>query len=159
MIGAINSNVMTVAASSQYGQVNRTGKADEAAPAEERKRGTHGVPSVDTVEISQEGRAYVEASEASGASQGMTDVTPQVTSDSVVSAASGTATDTAVSAKQSVKTDTADTYAVSEEAEEDDLSEYTDSELELMMYKGDITRQEYKDEMVSRNGVAAAVEE
>ena len=33
-----------------------------------------------------------------------------------------------------------------EQYEEEDLSEYTDSELKQMYYKGEITRQEYEDE-------------
>lgn len=163
MIGAINSNLVTTA--SQYGKTT-TGAVSETKKPEEKtktKTADQSIVSIDgdTLSISTEGAAYVERVAASENKQGKAEVTPQTITDSAVSAMSGTATDTALQAQASVETN-AETGALSEESEDtdsDNLSEYSDSELKLMMYSGDITRTEYEDEMTSRNGSAALEEE
>lgn len=164
MIGAINSNFVTTA--SQYGKTQQAGAVSGAKKPEEKEKTTAADNSIvsidgDTLTISAEGAAYAESAASSGNVQEQNDVTPQTICDSAVTAVSGTATDTALQAQTSVETeaDTAETSEESDETDSDDLSEYTDSELELMMYSGDITRTEYEDEMISRNGPTALEED
>lgn len=170
MIGAIGSNSSLLdTISSQYspeaaGQTSGAARTEKDAP---QKTGTDEIRAVygnhDTVTISAEGAAYARQAAAAKVDQEGTATTAKV-SDSTVTSAAKVSTDTAVKGAAGTKaeeTTAAGTEAVSSTEEEDDteLWEYSDSELKQMMYRGDITRSEYDEEMLSRNGFTAESEE
>lgn len=171
MIGAIGSNSSVLdTISSQYGP-ETTGQASGAARSEKetpQKGGTEEIRAVygnqDIVTISAEGAAYARQAAAAKASQDGGSSTTAKVADSAVTSAAKIATDMAVKGTTATKvaeTETAESEAASsaEGSEETaSLSDYTDAELKQMMYKGDITRSEYDEEMLSRNGFTAETE-
>ena len=96
--------------------------------------------SLDQVNMGQDGIAVTEVSRQQGAEQSATQkgsAAPRT--DTVEISAEGRA------ANAQAQERTSDTSAV-EQYEAKDLSEYTNTELRQMYYKGEITRQEYEDE-------------
>lgn len=96
--------------------------------------------SLDQVNMGQDGIAVTEVSRPQGAEQSATQkgsAAPRM--DIVEISAEGRAANVQ-SQEQTSNTPTAEQY------EAEDLSEYTDTELRQMYYKGEITRQEYEDE-------------
>ena len=96
--------------------------------------------SLDQVNMGQDGIAVTEVSRQQGAEQSATQkgsAAPRT--DTVEISAEGRA------ANAQAQERTSDTSAV-EQYEAEDLSEYTNTELRQMYYKGEITRQEYEDE-------------
>lgn len=102
--------------------VNQVGRLQAAGQTVPQTQQT--APRTDIVEISEEGKA---ASAQLAAQAQQTQQTHQ--------------TDTASAAVNSAETNEA-----AEESYTEDLSEYTDTELKLMYYAGEITLQEYEDE-------------
>ena len=96
--------------------------------------------SLDEVNMGREGIAITEVSRQQGAEQSATQTATPHT-DTVEISEKGRA---ASAQMQSQQTGTEAAEVVQYEAE--DLSEYTDTELKLMYYRGEITRQEYEDE-------------
>lgn len=165
ILSVSNNEALMTAAGSQYAQGTAAAQpakeATQKAPAQEIKAvyGDH-----DIVEISEEGATYARQAAAAKVSQNGTDATTAKVNASAVSSTAKVATDTAVKGTTAMKVEETDeaasTAAASEETDEsDDLSDYTDAELKQMMYKGDITRSEYDEEMLSRNGVTVEAEE
>ena len=151
MIGAIQSNVLTAIGNTQYSQTQKTGRATDAKGPE--KKAEQQLPVDGTVTTSIDGDTVTISSAGAAASTaGMQDVTPAVASDNAVTAAAGTSVDVGTRALDSVKIK-ANAGASEKESLIDDLSDYTDTELEQMLYKGEITQNEYDDEMKDRNGV------
>ena len=96
--------------------------------------------SLDQVNMGQDGIAVTEVSRQQGAEQSATQkgsAAPRT--DTVEISAEGRA------ANAQAQERTSDTSAV-EQYEAKDLSEYTNTELRQMYYKGEITRQEYEEE-------------
>lgn len=156
MIGAIQSNVLTSIGNTQYGQTQKAGKATDTKGPE--KKAEQQLPVDGTVTTSIDGDTVTISSAGAAASRAeMKDVTPDVVSDNAVTAAAGTSADVGTKALNSIKTE-ADAGASEEESLIDDLSDYTDTELEQMLYKGEITQSEYDDEMKDRNGSLPEVE-
>lgn len=168
MTGAIGSNsALLSTVSSQY-QAETAGRATETAPAEKEEtretteiRAAHG--NRDTVTISAEGAAYARQAAAAKANQEGAAATTAKVNDTAVTSTAKAATDTAVRGATGTKAEeTTAAETVSSAGEDEDeaagLSGYTDSELKQMMYKGDITRSEYDEEMLSRNGFTAETE-
>ena len=96
--------------------------------------------SLDQVNMGQDGIAVTEVSRQQGAEQSATQkgsAAPRT--DTVEISAEGRA------ANAQAQERTSDTSAV-EQYEAEDLSEYTNTELRQMYYKGEITRQEYEEE-------------
>ena len=96
--------------------------------------------SLDQVNMGQDGIAVTEVSRQQGAEQSTTQkgsAAPRT--DTVEISAEGRA------ANAQAQERTSDTSAV-EQYEAKDLSEYTNTELRQMYYKGEITRQEYEEE-------------
>ena len=96
--------------------------------------------SLDQVNMGQDGIAVTEVSRQQGAEQSTTQkgsAAPRT--DTVEISAEGRA------ANAQTQERTSDTSAV-EQYEAEDLSEYTNTELRQMYYKGEITRQEYEEE-------------
>lgn len=94
--------------------------------------------SLDQVNMGQDGIAVTEVSRQQGAEQSASQKRPAVPRmDTVEISAEGRA------AGARLQEQTAD---AAEQYEAEDLSEYTDTELKQMYYKGEITRQEYEDE-------------
>ena len=96
--------------------------------------------SLDEVNMGREGIAITEVSRQQGAEQSDTQTATPHT-DTVEISEKGRA---ASAQMQSQQTGTEAAEVVQYEAE--DLSEYTDTELKLMYYRDEITRQEYEDE-------------
>ena len=96
--------------------------------------------SLDEVNMGREGIAITEVSRQQGAEQSATQTATPHT-DTVEISEKGRA---ASAQMQSQQTGTEAAEVVQYEAE--DLSEYTDTELKLMYYRDEITRQEYEDE-------------
>lgn len=170
MIGSIGSNsTLLDTVSSQYSP-EAAGRTSGAAPIEKdapQKSGTEEIRAAhgnrDTVTISAEGAAYARQAAAAKVNQDGDTTTAKISDEAVTSAAK-TATDTAVKSATAAKAEdtraaTAEAASATEEEDDSDLSEYTDAELKQMMYKGDITRSEYDEEMVSRNGYPIETEE
>ena len=100
--------------------------------------------SLDQVNMGQDGIAVAEVSRQQGVEQSATQkqlAAPRM--DTVEISEEGRAASVQMRSQQS-ETETA--AAEVEQYEAEDLSEYTDSELKQMYYKGEITRQEYEDE-------------
>ena len=98
--------------------------------------------SLDQVNMGEDGIAVTEVSRQQGAEQAATQKQPAaLRMDRVEISAEGQAASAKLQEKQ---TDTSAAEGYQYEAE--DLSEYTDTELKQMYYKGDITRQEYEEE-------------
>lgn len=94
--------------------------------------------SLDQVNMGQDGIAVTEVSRQQGAEQSASQKRSAVPRmDTVEISAEGRA------AGARLQEQTAD---AAEQYEAEDLSEYTDTELKQMYYKGEITRQEYEDE-------------
>lgn len=96
--------------------------------------------SLDQVNMGQDGIAVTEVSRQQGAEQSATQkgsAAPRT--DTVEISAEGR------TANAQTQERTSDTSAV-EQYEAEDLSEYTNTELRQMYYKGEITRQEYEEE-------------
>lgn len=94
--------------------------------------------SLDQVNMGEDGIAVTEVSRQQGAEQSAAQKRPAAPSrDTVEISAEGRAAST-----QGQQTEAANIG----QYEIEDLSEYTDSELKQMYYKGEITRQEYEDE-------------
>ena len=96
--------------------------------------------SLDQVNMGQDGIAVTEVSRQQGAEPSATQKESAVPrTDTVEISAEGRA------ANAQTQERTSDTSAV-EQYEAEDLSEYTNTELRQMYYKGEITRQEYEEE-------------
>lgn len=94
--------------------------------------------SLDQVNMGEDGAAVTEVSRQQGAEQPAGQKRPAAPSrDTVEISAEGSAANAQ---------DQQAAGAEMEQYEAEDLSEYTDSELKQMYYKGEITRQEYEDE-------------
>ena len=94
--------------------------------------------SLDQVNMGEDGAAVTEVSRQQGAEQSVTQKHPPAPRmDTVEISEEGRAT--SAQGQQTAETKI-------EQYEAEDLSEYTDSELKQMYYKGEITRQEYEDE-------------
>lgn len=171
MIGAIgsNSNLLdtissqySLGAAEQNSSVTRAEKdVPQESAAEEIK--TANGRKYDTVTISPEGAAYARQAAAAKGNQDGVATTAKI-SDSTITSAAKIATDTAVKSTTATKAEETGmeekvVSSIEENEETDSLSDYTDSELKQMMYKGDITRSEYDEEMLSRNGFTAEVQE
>lgn len=100
--------------------------------------------SLDQVNMGQDGIAVTEAGRQQGAEQSAAQKQPAVPRmDTVEISKEGRA---ASGQMQNQQTESETAAAEVEQYEIEDLSEYTDSELKQMYYKGEITRQEYEDE-------------
>ena len=100
--------------------------------------------SLDQVNMGQGGIAVTEVSRQQGAGQSATQKQPAVPPmDTVEISAEGRAASAQLQGQQA-ETDTVSAEVEQHEAE--DLSEYSDTELKQMYYKGEITRQEYENE-------------
>ena len=100
--------------------------------------------SLDQVNMGQDGIAVTEVSRQQGTEQSAAQKRPLAPRmDTVEISEEGRAASVQMRSQQS-ETETA--AAEVEQYEAEDLSEYTDSELKQMYYKGEITRQEYEDE-------------
>lgn len=100
--------------------------------------------SLDYVNMGQDGIAVTEVSRQQGAGQSSAQKqSPAPRMDTVEISDEGRAASAQLQGQQA-ETGTESTKVEQYEAE--DLSEYTDSELKQMYYKGEITRQEYEDE-------------
>ena len=100
--------------------------------------------SLDQVNMGQDGIAVAEVSRQQGTEQSAAQKRPLAPRmDTVEISEEGRAASVQMRSQQS-ETETA--AAEVEQYEAEDLSEYTDSELKQMYYKGEITRQEYEDE-------------
>lgn len=98
--------------------------------------------SLDQVNMGEDGIAVNEVSRQQGTAAPTSQKQPaSPRMDTVEISAEGKAA-SARHRKEQPETDTAEAY----EYEAEDLSEYTDTELKQMYYKGEITRQEYEDE-------------
>ena len=93
--------------------------------------------SLDQVNMGQEGIAIAEVSRQQGTEQSHRNSPLSPNMDTVEISAEGRAASTKLQ-KQSA--------AAAEQYELEDLSQYTDTELKQMYYKGEITRQEYEGE-------------
>lgn len=146
MVWSINSNFSVSLGKTE--ETEKSEKTSEVKNSNEKSKSSEETVSsyskFDTVSISAEGAEYVKNAAASGENQAMNDTTQQA----AVSSASTDAT---------VNTQTSTVSESSEEDSTDDLSEYSDSELKLMMYTGEITRSEYESEMAGRG--TAVIEE
>ena len=100
--------------------------------------------SLDQVNMGQDRVAITEVSRQQGAEQSATQKQPAAPRmDTVEISEEGRA----ISAQlQGQQTETETAVAEVEQYEAENLSEYTDTELKQMYYKGEITRQEYMDE-------------
>jgi len=99
--------------------------------------------SLDQVNMGEEGIAVNQVSRQQGVEQSAAQRHPAAPrTDRVEISAEGQAASARLQEQQS-GTDAAEAYKY----EIEDLSEYTDSELKQMYYKGEITRQEYEDEV------------
>lgn len=100
--------------------------------------------SLDQVNMGEDGGAIAEVSRQQGAEQSAAQKQPAAPrKDTVEISEEGRV---ASAQMQSQQTETETAAAEVEQYEAEDLSEYTDSELKQMYYKGEITRQEYEDE-------------
>ncbi len=98
--------------------------------------------SLDQVNMGKDGIAVTEVSRQQGAEQSATQKQPAAPRmDRVEISQEGQAASAKLQEQQ-----TGTEAAAGYEYETEDLSEYTDTELKQMYYKGDITRQEYEDE-------------
>lgn len=120
-------------------QAEKTSKAENSTESDKAADSSASYSKYDTVSISAEGAEYVRNAAASNEEQSLSDTTQQAATSS----------------------SSADALTVSEDADgdtTDDLSEYSDTELKLMMYTGEISRSEYETEMTERGTDAAAEE-
>lgn len=100
--------------------------------------------SLDQVNMGQDGAAITEVSRQQGVEQSVTQKQPAAPRmDTVEISEEGRAASVQMRSQQP---ETETEAAEVEQYETEDLSEYTDSELKQMYYKGEITRQEYEDE-------------
>ena len=98
--------------------------------------------SLDQVNMGQDGVAITEVSRQQGAEQSATQKQPAAPRMDTVEISEEGRTASAKLQEQQPETAAAEV----EQYEAEDLSEYTDTELKQMYYKGDITRQEYENE-------------
>ena len=100
--------------------------------------------SLDQVNMGQDGIAVAEVSRQQGTEQSAAQKRPPAPRmDTVEISEEGRAASVQTQSQQAgIET----TAAEVEQYEAEDLSEYTDSELKQMYYRGEITRQEYEDE-------------
>ena len=97
--------------------------------------------SLDQVNMGQDGVAITEVSRQQGVEQSVTQKQPAAPRmDTVEISDEGRAASAQLQGQQT------EAATETEQAEVEDLSEYTDTELKQMYYKGEITRQEYEDE-------------
>lgn len=100
--------------------------------------------SLDQVNMGQDGIAVTEISRQQGAEQSAAQKQSAAPhTDTVEISEEGRAASVQMQVQQ---TGTEAAAAETEQYEAEDLSEYTDTELKQMYYKGEITRQEYEDE-------------
>lgn len=100
--------------------------------------------SLDRVNMGQDGIAITEVSRQQGAEQSAAQKqSPVPRMDTMEISEEGKAASVQM---RSQRPETETAVAGVEQYEEEDLSEYTDTELKQMYYKGEITRQEYEDE-------------
>lgn len=98
--------------------------------------------SLDQVNMGKDGIAVTEVSRQQGAEQSTTQKQPAAPRMDRVEVSQEGRAASAKLQEQQTGSETAEGYKY----EAEDLSEYTDTELKQMYYKGDITRQEYEDE-------------
>ena len=123
-----NTRVSTAEKQEQKGTEADVGKIQESSVS----------ASLDQVNMGQDGIAVTEVGRQQGAEQSVTQKRPAAPNrDTVEISAEGKAASTQGQQAAGVKM---------EQYETEDLSEYTDSELKQMCYKGEITRQKYEDE-------------
>lgn len=130
-LNSIYQNTRT-AVTEKPGQKDRTAEAGKTQQS--------GVSaSLDQVNMGQDGIAVAEVGRQQGAEQSAAQKQPPVPRmDTVEISAEGKI----ASAQAEADTESAEV----EQYQAEDLSEYTDTELKQMYYKGEITRQEYEDE-------------
>ncbi len=132
-LNSTNQNTRTVG-TEKPGQRGRTADAGKTQQSDVSA-------SLDQVNMGQDGIAVTEVSRQQGAEQSATQKQPAAPRmDRVEISKEGQAA-SAQFQEQQTDVDLAGYQAVAE-----DLSEYTDTELKQMYYKGEITRQEYEDE-------------
>ena len=123
-----NTRVSTAEKQEQKGAAADVGKTQQSSVS----------ASLDQINMGEDGIAVTEVSRQQGAEQSAARKQPSVPRRDIVEiSAEGRAASTR--GQQAAATET-------EPYEPEDLSEYTDSELKQMYYKGEITRQEYEDE-------------
>lgn len=115
------------------------GQKDAKAEAGKTQQSTVSA-SLDQINMGEDGITVTEVSRQQGTEQSARQsASPRM--DTVEISAEGLAASAAGQDRQ-----TESSSAMEYEYEAEDLSEYTDSELKQMYYRGDITRQEYEDE-------------
>jgi len=98
--------------------------------------------SLDQINMGEDGIAVTEANRQQGAEQSTTRKQPATPCVDTVEIS-----ETGKAASAKLQTQQADTGATEGyQSEVEDLSEYTDTELKQMYYRGEITRQEYEEE-------------
>ena len=145
-MGMTVDNVSYLTGMRQDARVSTAGKQDqkEAAADVGKTQQSTVSASLDQVNMGQDGIAVTEVSRQQGAEQSAAQKQPPAPRmDTVEISEEGRAASVQMRSQQS-ETETA--AAEVEQYEAEDLSEYTDSELKQMYYKGEITRQEYEDE-------------
>ena len=100
--------------------------------------------SLDQINLGQDGAAVNEVSrqQGSGQSAAKKQYTASPAADTVEISEDGQAASVKLQEQKAARPETEQT----DQYETEDLSEYTDTELKQMYYKGEITRQEYEDE-------------
>jgi len=128
--------------STRTADVEKQRQKDGAAEAGKTQQNSAS-PSLDQVNMGKEGIAVNQVSRQQGTEQTAAQKHPAAPRmDRVEISVEGQAASAKLQRQQSGP-DTAESY----EYEAEDLSEYTDSKLRQMYYKGEITRQEYEDEV------------
>lgn len=145
-MGMTVDNVSYLTGMRQDARVSTTGKQEQkeaAADVGKTQKSTVSA-SLDQVNMGQDGITITEISRQQGAEQSAAQKQPPAPRmDTVKISEEGRAASVQMQ-RQQTGTDTAE--AEMEQYEAEDLSEYTDSELKQMYYRGEITRQEYEDE-------------
>lgn len=121
----------------------RPGQKDSAAQAGKTQRSDVSA-SLDQVNLGQDGIAVTEVSRRQGTEQSAAQKQPPAPPvDTVEISEEGRAASVQLQSRQAEAEPAA---AEVEQYEAEDLSEYTDTELKQLYYRGEITRQEYEDE-------------
>ncbi len=145
-MGMTVDNVSYLTGMRQDARVSTAGKQEqtEAAADVGKTQQSTVSASLDQVNMGQDGIAVTEVSRQQGAEQSAAQKQPPAPRmDTVEISEEGRAASAQLQGQQ---TETETAAAEMEKYEAEVLSEYTDSELKQMYYKGEITRQEYEDE-------------
>jgi len=119
-------------------KLGQKGKEEEVGKTQESSVSA----SLDQINMGEDGIAVTEVSRQQGAEQSTTRKQPAAPHMDTVEIS-----ETGKAASARLQTQQADTDTVEEyQSGVEDLSEYTDTELKQMYYRGEITRQEYEEE-------------